>query len=128
MPLLNFKPQFVEPIRSGRKHHTIRATRAIPVKRGDNLYLYTGLRHKGAFRILADPVVCTQVQIIYIEIDDNKLEMEIIVDGHILESDEIDRLAIADGFKSFPEFSEFWMKNHGVKGRVDFKGQIIHWK
>ena len=135
MPLLNFKPQFVEPIRSGRKHHTIRATRAIPIKRGDNLYLYTGLRHKGAFRILAGPVVCTKVQSITIKI---AIEDAVEIDGERLSLDECETLARADGFDSWSAMREFWQNTHGeVKPAgvdqwqtvcVDFKSQIIHWK
>ena len=60
MALLNFKKQFVEPIRDGRKHHTIRAARKIPVKVGEKLYLYCGCRQKGAFRILPEPQTCTR--------------------------------------------------------------------
>lgn len=60
MPLLNFRDQFVEPIRTGRKRHTIRATRKHPIQTGDKLYLYCGLRQRGAFRILPAPVVCTK--------------------------------------------------------------------
>lgn len=67
MPLLNFQSRFVEPIRSGVKAHTIRAKRKIPVKVGDLLYLYCGLRHPGAYRILPEPVVCTRVESIHIE-------------------------------------------------------------
>ena len=119
MPLLNFKEQFVEPIRSGRKHHTIRATRAIPVKRGDNLYLYTGLRHKGAFRILAEPVVCTRVEAIEINAKTSRM---VTVDGVLLDYNERERLAYADGFANWDEMLKFW------EGRLPFVGQIIHWK
>jgi hypothetical protein len=118
MPLLNFKPQFVDPIRSGRKHHTIRATRAIPVKRGDNLYLYTGLRHKGAFRILPESVTCTRVE--SIEINASTTEM-VTVDGCLLTYDEREQLAFCDGFANWDEMLAFW------EGRLPFVGQIIHW-
>ena len=123
MPLLNFKPQFVEPIRSGRKHHTIRATRSIPIKPGDNLYLYVGLRHKGAQRILPEPVKCSIVQLILIN-KDSCCDQHFLVniEGVDLCQDECETLARADGFGNFTQMMEFW------EGRLPFVGQIIHWK
>jgi hypothetical protein len=126
MPLLNFKAQFVEPIQSGRKHHTIRATRKVPVKRGDLLYLYSGLRQKGAFRILPEPVKCTKVE--GIDIIDLGYGIGHLIrtdqgDGLIqLQHDECERLAVADGFDNLACMMKFW------EGRLPFVGQIIHWK
>jgi hypothetical protein len=123
MPALNFKPQFVERIRAGMKNHTIRADRAVPVKPGDKLYLYCGLRQKGAFRILPEPVSCTRVQ--QIDIDRKQgwsYSIAIWIDGVLLGSDEANRLADADGFDSLEGMAAFW------KGRLPFKGQIIHWR
>ena len=138
MPALNFKQRFVEPIRLRRKRHTIRAERKIPIKVGDDLYLYCGMRHPGAFRILPDAVPCTQVQGIVIrfcgrcdgtgEVAHSSTHYEscpvfdIIVDGNRLAKDECERLAFADGFESFAEMMSFW------EGRLPFKGNIIHWR
>jgi hypothetical protein len=120
MPILNFKPQFVEPIRNGRKHHTIRATRKIPVCKGDKLYLYTGLRHTGAYRILAEPVICTRVENIQI-VDGGTWLPRVLIADQVLLLDECERLAAADGFNDFAEMMKFW------EGRLPFVGQIIHW-
>ena len=124
MPALNFKPQFVEPIRAGTKNHTIRADRAVPIKPGDKLYLYCGLRQKGAFRILSEPVTCTRVQ--QIEIDPKQgwwsYSITIWVDAVLLGFDETKRLAEADGFDSLEGMAAFW------RDRLPFKGQIIHWR
>src|ERR1700677_4941422 len=98
MPLLNFQPQFVDPIRAKRKMHTIRADRKIPIKVGDKLYLYSGLRHKGAFRILDQPVRCTRVQ--GIEIKEIGTVKFVFVDGETLMPEECETLAKADGFDS----------------------------
>jgi hypothetical protein len=119
MPLLNFKQQFVEPIQSGRKHHTIRATRKVPVKPGDSLYLYTGLRHKGAYRILPQPVTCSRVE--SIEINAKTTGM-VTLCGVPLDYTERECLAVADGFRDWDEMLAFW------EGRLPFTGQIIHWK
>jgi hypothetical protein len=124
MPLLNFKSQFVDPIRSGRKHHTIRAKRKVPVKVGDLLYLYCGLRQAGAYRILPEPVRCTKVLPISIEIK-TRPEYQLIcvlIDGEMLDSDEAEQLAHADGFDNFAAMMKFW------EGRLPFRGEIIHWQ
>jgi hypothetical protein len=117
MPLLNFKAQFVEPIRSGRKRHTIRAKRKVPIRPGDTLYLYSGLRRPGAFRILEEPPLCTKIDDIEIDVDQS-----VQVNGVLLDSDEEELLARADGFRDFLQFCEFW------DGRRPFSGNIIHWK
>jgi hypothetical protein len=119
MPLLNFNSQFVEHIRSGRKRHTIRAERKIPIKVGDKIYLYSGLRHKGAFRILDQPVRCTRVESIEINAQTSGM---VTVGGVPLDYHEREELAYADGFTNWDEMLAFW------DGRLPFKGHIIHWK
>jgi hypothetical protein len=126
MPLLNFMKQFVEPIRARTKRHTIRATRKIPIKVGDKLYLYCGARHPGAFRILPEPVACSMVQPIVISEYGmwsacGKMNL-VFVDGVQLAPDECELLACADGFPDFQTMMAFW------EGRLPFTGQIIHWK
>jgi hypothetical protein len=44
------------------------------------------------------------------------------VDGAWLEDDEREELARADGFPDFQTMLEFW------KGRLPFRGHIIHWR
>lgn len=117
MPALNFRPMFVDHIRSGRKNHTIRADRKVPIKVGDKLYLYCGMRQKGAFRILPDAVMCTKIEAIVI---DGTLGIMVGEDG--LSQDECEQLARCDGFSSHAEMMSFW------DGRLPFKGQIIHWR
>lgn len=130
MPILNFKPQFVEPIREGRKNHTIRADRKIPIKAGDKCYLYCGLRHKGAFRILPEPATCTKALPIRILL--GRPGPHVIIDGQDLNDDECEALAIADGFPNWSAMALFWVTEHKSPGKgfgwVDFSGQIIHWE
>lgn len=121
MPLLNFQPRFVEPIRLSVKAHTIRAERKIPIKVGDKLYLYCGLRHPGAFRILPEPQACTKVRGIWIEQDEGP-RVRLFVDGEFLYPDECEQLAVADGFSDFAEMMSFW------DGRLPFNGNIVHWR
>jgi len=117
MGLYNFQPRFVPKILAGRKTHTIRSIRANPDKPGNMLHLYTGLRHKGAKLLMRVP--CVRVE--EIVITDTPL-LRLIVDGHLLDSDEEQALARRDGFKNFAEMIAFW------NGRLPFKGHIIHWK
>jgi len=117
MPLLNFQPRFVAPIRAGIKHHTIRAHRIIPIKKGDLLYLYCGARRVGAFRILPEPQPCTLTQLITLD-----ARGFVAIERVYLAPDERERLAVADGFESFKDMLTFWT------GRLPFEGDIIHWK
>ena len=129
MPALNFKRMFVSPIRRGLKNHTIRADRKIPIKAGDRLYLYCGLRHKGAFRILPEPVTCTRALPIRIRLGVPRGPKVVIADEE-LSRDEMEALAIADGFPNWPSMALFWINEHGDGksfGLVNFSGQIIHW-
>ena len=118
MPALNFKEQFVLPIQIGRKNHTIRADRKVPIKRGDQLYLYCGLRHPGAFRILPAPVTCSLVEAIEINARTSGM---VTVGGVPLDYTERESLAVADGFPGWDEMLAFW------EGRLPFTGSIIHW-
>jgi len=139
MPTLGFKKRFVEPIRTGVKHHTIRETRKRPIKPGDKLYLYCGLRTQYCFKILPEPQTCTKVQPIKVEeckrcggsgeICHSSTHYEscpvvdIFVDGIALDRDEKERLAVADGFKDWAEMLHFWE----TERHFPFYGHIIHW-
>jgi len=128
MPLLNFKTRFVPFILTGAKTHTIRATRVRPTKPGDVLHLYTGLRHKGA-RLLFR-AVCTHVNDIQIRQTRSGCfaslkDVEISIDGEILDPSEMELLAQRDGFASLVEMMRFWQE---PKNRLPFHGQIINWK
>lgn len=122
MGLYNFKPRFVPKIRSGKKRHTIRAKRVHPDKPGNTMHLYVGLRTKKA-KLIAR-VVCVKVEDIEIRdgifFDEN--HASVTIDGTKLDRDERESLAVADGFESFEEMIQFW------RGRIPFKGDIIHWR
>ncbi len=125
MPALNFKIQFVPHIRSGRKTHTIRSTRKLPIKTGDTLYLYTGMRTRHCQKIIQS--VCLKVEDVLIRqrktfSNDSTERFEVAINGVGLESDEKQALAYADGFKSFSDMMIFW------QGRLPFIGHIIHWE
>jgi hypothetical protein len=126
--LLNFKKQFVEPIRLGTKHHTIRGDRKdgyVP-KPGEPLYLYCGARTKHCFKILEQPPPCRLVQRIHIStykmIGTCWAGNMVFVDGVQLAPDESEQLARCDGFPDFMTMMAFW------EGRLPFTGNIIHWR
>ena len=48
-------------------------------------------------------------------------KVNVTINGETLSHDEREKLARLDGFKDFTEMKVFW------KGRLPFKGQIIHW-
>jgi hypothetical protein len=122
MGLYNFQARFVAKILSGEKQHTIRATRANPDKPGNMLHLYTGLRQKGAKLLMRAP--CVKVE--EIEIKDGAFGDEhhalIAIDGVKLDRSEKEALARRDGFTDLEQMIQFW------RGRLPFKGHIIHWR
>lgn len=128
MAAYNFKLQFVPAIRAGTKKHTIRAERKdgrVP-KVGEPLALYSGMRTKQCFRILAANPHCTKVERITIEDLGHSSEGDygtlVCIDGQPLDRSECQALARADGFPDFGRMMLFW------RGRLPFTGNIIHWR
>jgi hypothetical protein len=121
MGLYNFQKRFVMPILNHTKCHTIRATRRHPDKVGNIAHLYTGLRVKNAAKLLGRfPIV----KIEPIEISEcpcHCQKVNVTISNETLSHDEREKLARLDGFKDFTEMKAFW------KGRLPFKGQIVHW-
>lgn len=117
MPALNFKKQFAECVKNGKKKQTIRAKRKFPIKEGDILYLYTGMRTKNCTKL--KQVVCYHVHNIEI-----RKTGDVLVDGVKLNIGNTEVLARLDGFINFDEMYDFFRKTHGFR----FLGQIIHWR
>lgn len=123
MGLYNFQPRFVPFILDGRKTHTIRATRVHPDKAGNTLHLYTGLRTKKAKLLMRSE--CLKVEEIVIDrfgLVPDRGRPVIRIDGVDLDRSEMEGLARRDGFYNIDRMMEFW------KGRLPFRGHIIHWK
>lgn len=119
MPAYNFRAQFAEDVRSGRKRQTIRALRkdGIAPAPGQRFVGYTGMRTKRC-EILCEGVI-TQVR----EIDWPGRGI-IRVDGSTLDSTSAARLAAADGFVHIFHFLDFFEETHGFP----FNGHIINWR
>ena len=119
MPALNFKKQFMSAVLNGTKCQTIRATRKHPIKVGDALYLYTGMRTKQCLRLRVTK--CTRVE--HISINTAFSAGTVRIGPRYLLASEIDAMARADGFPSTKSFMDFFTENHGP----NFKGQLIEW-
>jgi hypothetical protein len=118
--ILGFKPQFVEPILKGTKKHTIRIDKNNRWKPGRQIQFATGVRTKkyNCFR----EGWCRSTQ--SVEIGYRDTIPYITVDGKDLNIDEIEILALNDGFSS--SFYLFqWFVTYSYT--TSFLGKIIHW-
>jgi len=119
MPVLSFQKQFSEKVQKGIKTQTVRATRKRPIKVGEKLFLYTGMRTK-ACRLLGYGV-CTDVSDFEIRL----LSENIYINKKILNNEEKERFALADGFNSFKELLYFFFKDGED---VIFRGHVYSWE
>ena len=111
MPVINFKKEFVDAVKDGSKAQTIRATRKVPIKAGDTLYLYAGMRTKTCEKI--GEVVCGAVREVEVT------NIGVVLDGRYLTPSQVYALAIHDGFENTQAFLKFF--------KPPFKGQLIKW-
>lgn len=117
---LMFQPQFEPLIVSGRKPHTIRPKRKIPLRVGQTLSLrvWTG-----------KPYRSPQREFLRASVEDVKPIVigreRIVLNGVQLTRPQSDNLAMHDGFASFKEMRRWFDKNHG---ETAFIGEIIFWK
>lgn len=121
MPSLNFKGQFVDKIIQGAKTQTIRKYRRFPIKKGDKLYLFTGLRTKWVKKL--GEANCSEVYDIKILSDCSVLiKRENDEDFKKINADEA--WVAADGFSSVEQFFRFW----SLTDTLPFTGQLIFWE
>jgi hypothetical protein len=121
MPALNFKAQFADAVATGTKRQTIRAERKRPFKKGDKLYLYTGMR-TSACRKLGEAVAAVVKDI---SIGDGGAVAICTGGGHfVLQGEDLERFARRDGFDSTEAFLDFFRTTHGLP----FLGQLIMWE
>jgi len=118
MAILNFQKQFVPLIESGEKRQTIRKARKHPIKVGETLYLYAGLRTKYVRKI--GEYKCKFIDKIKIEVLGG-----IWINGRrtIYYLDYLDSFAKSDGFKNWREMIQWFEKYHGLS----FEGILIKW-
>jgi hypothetical protein len=123
MVAYNFKQQFAEAIRSGKKNHTIRANgKRRHANAGELLQLYTGMRTKHCRKILDKDPVCDGSLEILIDVLPDRID-SIIVGGFPIE--DLNGFAVSDGFESIAAMHKFFFEMHG-SGR--FAGTLIEWR
>lgn len=124
MPAYSFQKQFVPFIERGEKTHTIRGKRKHRPQPGQKFYGYYAMRTNQYRKVIQS--VITRVQDIRIELIRGPIHVRnvhrITVDGEILAADEMNALAVRDGFTDLKHMMSFW------DGRLPFEGDIIHWR
>lgn len=121
MPILNFKKQYVERILAGIKTTTIRQKRKYPIKPGDRLYLYTGLRTKNTIKL--GEAVCSGV--FKIKIEDFASSYILVYNGIVLINNPFqETVALRDGFNNYMEMVKFFRDQY----TLPFEGDLIEWK
>jgi len=118
MPILNFQKQFATSVKNGDKRQTIRSPRKHPIREGDTLYLYTGLRTKNTEKL--NEVICDEV--VDVEIGLRRVD---IAGGFfwIDHQTDLDDFAKEDGFKNYDDMRRWFKDTHGLP----FKGTLIKW-
>lgn len=136
MPSLSFQKPFVPGIRAmldkdyatrlkiKPKTTTIRATRKRPFKKGDKLFLFSGLRTKQCQKL--GTVICLKVEQVEISecstMNPPYTAIMFKLDGSTLSEREIKKIATDDGFEIWRDMIDWFRKNHGFP----FTGQRIH--
>lgn len=117
--ILGFKERSKQPILDGTKIHSIREDKHDRWKAGRKIHGATGVRTKNYNCFFED--VCKSIQKIEIQhtvILGTRLS-RITIDGVLQSTEQIEKLAINDGFKNRDDFFKWFDK--------DYTGKIIHW-
>lgn len=116
MVAYNFQAQFADAVASGEKRQTIRALRQNGhAKPGDRVQLYTGLRQKGARKLIDPDPICSVSTYCAIREDGITLGNHPRID--------LDEFARRDGFSDFDAMKAWFRDNHGLP----FVGRLIGW-
>lgn len=123
--VLSFKSQFVGPILSGQKKHTLRLDPKRRWKKGKKIHFATGVRSSRYRQFHQD--FCTGSQEVFMTYSHGDL-IEISVDGRELFSfNERENFALNDGFDSWRDFFDwFYPLIKAEKDEVLIR-QCIHW-
>ena len=106
MPLMPFQPGFVPMIYSGRKPHTIRRKRKVPIKAGDLLHSVFGPRFKpvkfAVLRVLE--VVPVTICENYVQAGNRRWDTP----------EALNSLAYADGFDDWKHMAGWFRERYGA--------------
>ena len=118
--ILGFKPQFKKPILQGSKKHTIRIDKNDRWKPGMKIHFATGVRTRLYHQFYECFCKSVQnIQIVHLRYSLLVNKTLIFIDDRQLSFDEIELLAINDGFEDVSDFLNWFNEN--------FEGKIIHW-
>ena len=109
------KTDFENKIKTGIKLHTIRLDEHRRWRAGMKIHFATGVRTSNYNNFMMGE--CKSVQ----DCEVLPLRKEVYVECRELTTDEIEELAINDGFDSVADFWDYF-SSYG-----DFEGRIIHW-
>lgn len=133
MAALSYNARFVEYVINGllnlpgrTKSQTIRNFRKYPIKKGERLYHYFGMRTKHCKKL--GESVASRVSPIEI----TTRGITIFAKNHsyhqrIWRKIDKDKFAYADGFSDWSEMKQWWMSTHG-SDCFPFTGQLITWE
>ncbi len=125
MPALSFIERFAGLVETRAKRQTIRRVWKRPIKVGDTLYLYTGMRTKRCRKLRT--AVCLDVIPIKIFHDHIDFKMKAVNMGLWKKQAELDWLldqfARRDGFDSWEEMRDWFKNRYGLP----FEGVLITW-
>ena len=119
MVAINFREQFADLVRSGKKRQTIRRSRRNgQLTQGCVLQLYTGLRTKAAEKLVDPDPVCLKVTAVSIN------HKRISINAHAMPTDSPEARAFAkeDGFNNVEDMLAFFLKDGD-----NFQGFLIEW-
>lgn len=127
MALLNFsRPSFVKAILADTKHRTVRPRRKHPIRKGEKLYLYTGLRTPAAKKLRE--VTCTGVQEVVLvqqaSTGSSAFPLRIYLDGKLLNRKALLQFVHSIGFVSPAECYAYFQSHY----TFPFRGQVIDWQ
>lgn len=128
-PLLSFKSDMAPLVEEGTKRQTIRAYRkdGRNPREGQTLYLYKRARQPDMSKMAE--TVCTSASPIEIDLDgfiwsdQSQFEEHGRRDLHLLDIEERERLAKADGFEDAEAMIAWFTEVHGLP----FRGLVIRW-
>ncbi len=141
MPSLSFKKQFSDAVRAGLalraagreplpgeavKLQTIRFSQRQQYKAGDQLHMITGVRGQAGCERLG-VAACRSVQWIAINPGAGAVELQQPGGRMPLFDDELNALAIADGFPDAKAFFAFFAAEAEQLGVAWLSGQLIKW-
>ena len=124
--VIGFNPQFVLPILTRTKIHTVREDIHNRWKPGMKMHMATGVRTKQYSQFFES--YCISVQELKIVFNPDYIFNQVFIDGEELEYRQICNLILNDGFIRVVDFYNWFLKKAKLENRTYiYKGKIIHW-